>query len=221
MKLLKTIIYCFLFMFALSLFIGGELNAQVTIGSGIAPNKGALLDLKEKNPDNPATDNSTTNKGLGLPRVNLTSLTNISDISGAVGEELQHTGLIVYNVNTVTAANIYPGIHIWDGTQWVKGNSEASPCAEFYYMPSFNLPLGAAVGTQYYPIYLEYMEQFTKAGLPVYPADKIEFRVTYNDPSLITNISFPAEYGNEYMKYDVVKTTAPVGSFTNIIIVVK
>lgn len=220
MKLLKTIIYSLVFIFPLSIYIGGELKAQVTIGSGVEPNKGALLDLKEKNPADPSIDNSTANKGIGLPRVNLTSLTTLSDISDAVGKELQHTGLIVYNVNTVTADNISPGIYVWDGIQWVKGNSETAACKEFYYMPSFNLPL-SGLGTQYYPIYLEYKNQFTKAGLPVYPADKIEFRITYNDPSLITNISFPAEYGNEYMKYDVVSTTAPVGSFTNIIIVVK
>ncbi len=218
MKLLKIRICSMLFIF--HLWTSGELSAQVTIGSGIEPNQGALLDLKEKDPVDPTIDNSTANKGLGLPRVNLTSLTTLSDISEAVGKEVQHTGLMVYNINTVVASNISPGIYIWDGTQWVKGCTGTSSCNEFYYMPSFNLPLSAA-GTQYYPIYMEYQTQFTKAGLPVYPADKIEFRVTHNDPALITDISFPAEYGNEYMKYDVVSTTAPVGSFTNIIIVVK
>lgn len=206
--------------FIFHLWTGGELNAQVTIGSGIKPNEGALLDLKEKNPVDPAIDNSTANRGLGLPRVNLTSLTTLSDISEAVGKEIQHTGLMVYNINTVTASNISPGIYIWNGTQWVKGNAETSSCNEFYYMPSFNLPL-PAIGIQYYPIYMEYQTQFIKAGLPVHPADKIEFRVTYNDPALITDISFPAEYGNEYMKYDVVSTAAPAGSFINIIITVK
>jgi len=77
-----------------------DLKAQVTIGSDLEPNKGALLDLKERNPDNLAVDNSTTNKGLGMPRVKLTSLNSISDIKGAEGKEKEHTGLCVYNVNT-------------------------------------------------------------------------------------------------------------------------
>ncbi|MDR2949756.1 MAG: hypothetical protein LBV71_11165 [Prevotella sp.] len=150
MKLLKTIICSLVFIFFLC--ISGGLKAQVTIGSGIEPNKGALLDLKEKTPVDPAVDNSTANKGIGLPRVNLTSLTTLTDISDAVGKELQHTGLMVYNINTVVASNISPGIYVWDGIQWVKGNTETVASNEFYYMPSFNLPL-STVGTQYYPIY--------------------------------------------------------------------
>ncbi len=219
MKLQKRII-CGLILISL-LCLGGELKAQVTIGSDIEPNKGVLLDLKEKNPVNPATDNSTTNKGLGLPRVNLTTLAAISDISGAVGEEKEHTGLMVYNVNTVSSANIIPGVYIWDGAQWVKASIKTSADKEFFYMPSFNLPLGAISTNNYYPIYSEYVVQFTKAGLPVYVADKIEFKVTHNDATLIDNISFPAEYGNEYMKFDIKSATAPAGSFLNIIIVVK
>ncbi|MFV0330766.1 MAG: hypothetical protein ACK5KL_13275 [Dysgonomonas sp.] len=216
MKLLKTIICSFAFIFFLC--ISGGLKAQVTIGSGIEPNKGALLDLKDKNPEDPDTNNSTANKGLGLPRVNLTTLTAISDISGAIGEEVAHTGLMVYNVNTVASANISPGLYIWDGTQWVKSDAKSM---EFFYMPSFNLPLGTVSTNNYYPIYNEYITQFQKAGLPVYAANKIEFKVTHNDPSLITNISFPPEYGNQLMKFDIVSATAPAGSFLNIIIVVK
>jgi len=95
-----------------------DLNAQVTIGSGLEPNKGALLDLKERDPANPLTDNSTSEKGLGIPRVKLTSLTSITDINDAVGKEREHTGLFIYNVNTDVALNIRPGLYIWDGTIW-------------------------------------------------------------------------------------------------------
>ena len=216
MKLLKKIICSLIFIFFLC--ISGGLKAQVTIGSGIEPNKGALLDLKEKNPEDPDTNNSTANKGLGLPRVNLTTLTAISDISEATGEELAHTGLMVYNVNTISSANISPGLYIWDGTQWVKSNAASM---EFFYMPSFNLPLGTVSIDNFYPIYSEYVIQFTKAGLPVYAANEIEFRITHYEPSLIDNISFPSEYGNQYMKFDIISNQAPEGSFLNIIIVVK
>ena len=100
------------------LCVSTGVKAQVTIGAGLEPNKGALLDLKERNPDNPAIDNSTTNKGLGMPRVKLTILTSISDIDGAAGKEKEHTGLCVYNVNTNAALNIRPGLYVWDGELW-------------------------------------------------------------------------------------------------------
>jgi hypothetical protein len=219
MKLLKTIICGLIFISFLC--VGGELKAQVTIGSATEPNTGALLDLKEKNPVNPAVDNSTTTKGLGLPRVNLTTLTAISDISGAVGKETQHTGLMVYNVNTVSAANILPGLYIWDGTQWVKSDATISTSVDFFYMPSFNLPLTSVSTGNFYPIYSEYVTQFTKAGLPVYAANEIEFRIIHNEPTLIDNISFPAEYGNQFMKFDIISTTVPEGSFLSMIIVIK
>ncbi|NDV95415.1 hypothetical protein D0T84_10880 [Dysgonomonas sp. 521] len=219
MKLSKTIIYSLVFIFFLS--ISGGLKAQVTIGSAIEPNKGALLDLKEKNPVDPDADNSTASKGLGLPRVNLTTLTAISDISEAVGEEIEHTGLMVYNVNDATLSNILPGIYIWDGTRWIKSDVTTLAPQQFFYMPSFNLPLNEVSVDNYYPIYSEYVTQFTKAGLPVYAANEIEFRVTHNEPTLIDNISFPSNYGNQFMKYDIISDQAPEGSYLNIIIIVK
>lgn len=115
-KQVRTIVGCL----AIMLFFchRTELNAQVTIGAHAEPNKGALLDLKERNPVNPTVDNSTTDKGLGMPRVKLTTLNSISDINGAIGKETEHTGLIVYNVNRVTTDNILPGLYVWDGNVW-------------------------------------------------------------------------------------------------------
>jgi len=98
--------------------LSAELNAQVTIGAEIEPNNGALLDLKEKNPINPSVDNSTTNKGLGMPRVKLTSLVTLTDIKDAVGKEKELTGLFVYNVNTNNTLGIRPGLYVWDGSCW-------------------------------------------------------------------------------------------------------
>ncbi|MDH6308557.1 hypothetical protein M2451_000868 [Dysgonomonas sp. PFB1-18] len=115
-KQCKTIIGILTVIFLLC--YGTGLHAQVTIGSGIKPNKGTLLDLKEWSPANPDTDNSTTSKGLGMPRVNLTALTVISDITGAEGKEIEHTGLMIYNVNRIDAADIFPGLYVWDGAIW-------------------------------------------------------------------------------------------------------
>ncbi|NDV69860.1 FISUMP domain-containing protein [Dysgonomonas sp. 25] len=96
-----------------------SLHGQVTIGSDQAPNKGALLDL---------TQGSSTNKGLGLPRVKLNSLTiagndlkvSVNGATGPAWDKDEHIGLLVYNINKVeTASNrVCPGVHIWDGETW-------------------------------------------------------------------------------------------------------
>ncbi|MDH6305418.1 hypothetical protein M2459_001871 [Parabacteroides sp. PF5-5] len=116
MKLAKTIVFSLAFLFALAL--GTGVNAQVTIGAGLEPNKGALLDLKERNPANPSIDNSTSNKGLGMPRVKLTTLTSLSDINEATGKATELIGLFVYNINTNHSLGIKPGLYVWDGTRW-------------------------------------------------------------------------------------------------------
>jgi hypothetical protein len=56
------------------LLIGAPGRAQVTIGASIEPNKGAFLDLKQRDPD---ANNTTSDKGLLLPRVQLTDLTKL------------------------------------------------------------------------------------------------------------------------------------------------
>lgn len=50
------------------------LQAQVTIGSGIAPDQNALLDLKENG-------SGSSSKGLLLPRVALSSIISSSPLS--------------------------------------------------------------------------------------------------------------------------------------------
>jgi len=85
--------------------------AQVTIGSATEPRTGSLLDLKENNNRGKI---ATTDKGLGLPRVNLTSLTilTVDDDANA----MDYVGLMVYNTSNNT--NVKEGAHIWDGTTW-------------------------------------------------------------------------------------------------------
>lgn len=95
-------------------------QAQVTIGSGIPPVSGALLDLKEK------ADGSST-RGLGLPRVELKDIKTKTDLAETMGmangtlDKDEHIGLVVYNVGkdeTSTATRFCPGVHIWDGDEW-------------------------------------------------------------------------------------------------------
>lgn len=103
--------------------------AQVTIGSGLQPSAGSLLDLKEENTNGTAN----SKRGLLLPRVTLSTLTpetgELSESIGGVGnwDELAHTGLMVYNVtNTLDACNggAYEGLYTWNGNRWLATYSK-------------------------------------------------------------------------------------------------
>lgn len=106
------------------------LSAQVTIGSNTAPNKGAMLDLREN--DNVG---SNANKGLLFPRVKLTSLSNLYPMmetapeSGTPNsdydtpekkatEDAKHQGLVVYNLNESPNCGFGDGLYIWMGDVW-------------------------------------------------------------------------------------------------------
>lgn len=98
---------------------------QVTIGSEKSPVEGALLQLKEN--DDPLANSA---RGLGLPRVNITSQSNLfpmfagdADYENNIDnkknlENTAHMGLVVYNLNTDFCEEIYPGVHVWDGEKW-------------------------------------------------------------------------------------------------------
>lgn len=87
------------------------IKAQVTIGSQEPPRTGSLLDLNE----NANTGkNANTQKGLGLPRVSLSSLTTLTiDSESKKGD---YVGTMVYN--TTTNMNIKEGIYCWMGSTW-------------------------------------------------------------------------------------------------------
>lgn len=120
------------------------MHSQVTIGSGIAPNPGSLLDLKQKN--NTAGD-VTSNAGFGLPRVKLLNLTldaiytNLAQtIDGnPVGTDWDadaHTGLVVFNVSETKP--FCKGVYVWDGKTWERLQG---PC----------MGITATPGTLYFP----------------------------------------------------------------------
>ncbi len=69
------------------------------------PNGGALLDV------------SSREKGVLIPRINITDLTTIAPISGLISfaEEMAAESLLVYNINDTTGR----GFHYWDGTTWI------------------------------------------------------------------------------------------------------
>lgn len=84
-----------------------KIQAQVIIGSGIEPDKGALLDLKEQ------VDGSST-EGLLLPRVALVDLNVPTPLVVHVA------GMYVYNTTTDGDKNLEPGTYINDGMRWVR-----------------------------------------------------------------------------------------------------
>jgi len=99
--------------------------SQVTIGNNEAPEKGALLQLK--NIDGKTNGEANASKGLGLPKVNLLSTqldatiyTDLSKtIDGASGnwDKDEHIGLVVYNTSNNATC---PGLYVWDGTTWAS-----------------------------------------------------------------------------------------------------
>lgn len=108
-QLSKLILLLFLSVFARS-----GIHAQVTIGSGIEPNPGALLDLKE---DDQEEQNAT--RGLNLPRVELESVNSLAPcLAAAPAEPKAYKGLTVYNI-TDALTNKGKGVYIWDGGEWV------------------------------------------------------------------------------------------------------
>lgn len=87
-------------------FLGFQMHLFAQVGIGVSnPNPNAVLEL------------NSSNKGLLLSKVTLTSTNNPSPLSAHVA------GMTVYNTatNTSVAANpVYPGEYYNDGTQWIR-----------------------------------------------------------------------------------------------------
>lgn len=129
MKFLKQIIYIFIQKPACTVFLMAVLagmiqpaGAQVTIGSGFPPAKGAFLDLKENDEEN---GGPTGTKGLLFPRVNLEGLYTLSPIIAGDDPDLEtekktHIGLVVYNLTVDVERNLLKGLYAWKGDHWRK-----------------------------------------------------------------------------------------------------
>lgn len=132
--------------------------AQVTIGSDIAPEKAALLDLKTQSGDNGMV--SSKGGGLLLPRVEIQEISTLGIFDEITGldtsnEKEKHIGLSVYNIGT---ADIEAGIYVWNGERWVKAGYKNG--IDFFYMPSIKIDLSQTVAS--INLYLEYIEQFKR-----------------------------------------------------------
>jgi trimeric autotransporter adhesin len=95
MKKLKTILYVVILLTTLSV------RSQVSISTdGSSPDGNAMLEVK------------SSNKGLLLPRLSLSSTTSPSPLTAHVA------GMVVYN--TATVGDVTPGYYSNDGTSWIR-----------------------------------------------------------------------------------------------------
>jgi hypothetical protein len=134
----RTFIFALIMIAAGSLF---NLQAQVTIGSNAEPNANAVLDLV------------STNKGLLLPRLALTSTTAAAPLSAHVA------GMTVYNTATASTGATYvsPGFYYNDGTKWVRLYLGYN---NWFYMPSVPFDTSATLTNQTKDLYDLYVTQF-------------------------------------------------------------
>ena len=87
------------------LFLYIKIPAQVGINT-TSPDPCSILDI------------SSTNKGLLIPRVDLTSIYDTATITDPV------TSLLIYNTATTTGINnVSPGFYYWNNTRWTPLNS--------------------------------------------------------------------------------------------------
>jgi hypothetical protein len=98
-----------------------ELYSQVTVGSDIAPAKGALFDVKTQIPDKQNITSSSG--GIVLPRVRLKDVNKlepfISDNDPDIDDlKKKHVGLTVYNLSS--DAGFVSGLYVWSGQKWLK-----------------------------------------------------------------------------------------------------
>jgi len=123
MKQIKFIKYSILCLFVI---LSGAISAQVTIGSEYEPEKGALLDLKQKQTTPSKTDIATlenASKGMLFPKVRLVAYDQLAPLYGTpTGNPnsqsmLKATGMTVYNVNK-DATQLKVGPYYWNGKEW-------------------------------------------------------------------------------------------------------
>jgi hypothetical protein len=164
--------------------------------------------------------------GMLLPRLKLTSTTSPSPLEGNSHVE----GMQVYNTQKMN--DVDEGIYYNDGAKWIKMGQQ-SKAGEWFYMPSFNLPIPAAPATGLrFNLYEEYKKQFSGAGAQfvssntsagtvtpqMYEAVELDFFVTAYPTSVLKIHSISAA---GVMVYDVLSPNVPEGGFINVVFVVK
>lgn len=125
------------------LFLLPPIKAQVTIGSGLPSREGTLLDLKE---NENTKHEANSKKGLGLPRVALSSLSTLTVDVPAKAKD--YVGLTVYNITEND--ELTEGTYCWFGSAWkqivftddagVAGDFLQSNGKDSYYWADISIP---------------------------------------------------------------------------------
>jgi hypothetical protein len=84
-------------IFILFILVSISLHSQVGVNT-VTPGDGAMLDI------------TSTDKGMLIPRIDITDLSTIAPITGGSTESL-----LVYNTNITTGK----GFYYWDGSNWI------------------------------------------------------------------------------------------------------
>jgi hypothetical protein len=111
-------------MLLMALAFSFPVHAQVTIGSGLEPQRGALLDVKSKDAATPGGETTDQNGGgILMPRVELVDINSLEPFIAAGDQDAatkaNHKGLVVYNLTDT--GGFAAGPYSWDGTKWVGG----------------------------------------------------------------------------------------------------
>jgi hypothetical protein len=126
--LLLTLPFCFV----------SKINSQATIGSPIEPERGALLEIKNKKAINPASVTDVANVtvdaaggGIRLPRVYLNDRKTLepfipeNDLEWSSNKDNikeRHAGLMVYNIKVSPASEILAAMFIYKTCSSAKKN---------------------------------------------------------------------------------------------------
>ena len=90
------------------------LQAQITVGSELSPNDGALMDMKQY----ASSNKITSTKGLNFPRVALQDPYKLEPCATTTtANKYAHQGLIVYHTD---ASIMDEGIYYWNGANWIR-----------------------------------------------------------------------------------------------------
>jgi uncharacterized protein (TIGR02145 family) len=117
------------------------MQAQVTIGSDIAPARATLLELKarqEAGTVSSVSDDKNITSGLGdggflLPRVKLVNISTLEPFIPATDADFtantnslkeKLAGLMVYNItNNGAGTTLYPAVYTWNGAVWITSQA--------------------------------------------------------------------------------------------------
>lgn len=215
-----------------AILFSAAVSAQVKIGgTDGTPNADAMLEVE------------ATDKGILLPRVALSDVTDASPLQAHVA------GMIVYNNTVDTTNGLELGLYQNNGTEWKRlttTDDQEIGGGQFFYMPSIVINTSTNGTGLKRNLYAEYIAQFTnkefipdavtggtvgtavrptfvKSGgapdeIPNIPnATDLYYYVTDYDNTALANLSIDE---NGILTYDIIGTGTDY-SFVNIVFVVK